>query len=57
MLCRAEKQFLPSSLPFQGPKKSRFSGATPSNGAVMGLPASKISTSRAIHINDRYINS
>jgi hypothetical protein len=36
------------SLPFQGPKKSRFSGPTPSNGYQNVFTRIKIITSRAI---------
>jgi hypothetical protein len=36
------------SLPFQGPKKSGFSGHTPSNGTRNGFSPIKIITSRAI---------
>jgi len=36
------------SSPFQGPKKSRFSGQTPSSGIRNGFARIKIVTSRAI---------
>jgi hypothetical protein len=42
------------SLVFQGPKKSRFSGPTPSNGPCNGFARIKIITSGA-NINNRYI--
>jgi hypothetical protein len=43
------------SLPFQGPKKSRFSWPIPSNGALI-MDVARIITSRAIK-NNKYINS
>ncbi len=36
------------SWPFQGPKKSRFSGPTPSNGPRNGFSSIEITTSRDV---------
>jgi hypothetical protein len=47
---------LASLLPVQGPKKSRFSGPTPSNAPRNDVVPLKIITYRAIK-NNRYINS
>jgi hypothetical protein len=43
------------SLLFQGPKKSRFSGSTPSNGPEMDFPASK--SLRPVPYKQQVVNS